>query len=178
MKKSVILTSSFLSLFLATSAFSDEEDQAPVLYTQSSLSIEMASKAAWGALLSCREQGYSIAVAVVDRGGNLQALLRDQFAGPHSPETARRKAWTSNSFRQDTGNLATLLAKGTLPSQVQHVPNALLLGGGLTIKAQGKVIGGIGVSGAPPGKTELESIDGACAKAGIDAIQEELDFLE
>lgn len=177
--KTALFICSFVTLFQSATllANDNEESNAPVIYTQNSLSIEMATKAAWGALLSCRKQGYSVAVAVVDRGGNLQALLRDQLAGPHSPETARRKAWTSNSFRQSTGDLATFLAEGSLPSQVQHVPEALLLGGGLTIQAQGKVIGGIGVSGAPPGKTEQDSIDGACAKAGLDAIQEELDFL-
>ena len=167
-----------LGFMVAFSATADEKSQQPAVYNQTSLSIEMASKAAWEALLACRQQGYSVAVAVVDRGGNLQALLRDQFAGPHSPETAKRKAWTSNSFRQSTGDLATFLAEGGLPSQVQHVPGALFLGGGLVISAQGKIIGGIGVSGAPPGKTEQESIDGACAKAGLAAIQEELDFLE
>ena len=174
MKISVVLS----GLLISFAAIAEEKAEPPVVYTQNSLSVEMASKAAWGALSACRDKGYSIAVAVVDRGGNLQALLRDQFAGPHSPETARRKAWTSNSFRQSTGDLATFLAEGGLPSQVQHVPGALLLGGGLVISAQGKVIGGIGVSGAPPGKTERESIDGACAKAGLDAIQEELEFLE
>ncbi len=136
----------------------------------------MAQKAAWQAMLSCREKGYSVAVAVVDRGGNLQAFVRDQFAGPHTPQTAQRKAWTANSFRVSTGNLANLLKRGVLPNQVQHNPGALLVGGGEAIKINGAIIGGIGVSGAPPGKTEQDSIDGQCALAGLDAIQENLAF--
>jgi len=67
-------------------------DAPPSTYTFKSLSVETASKAAWGALGECRKKGYSVAVAVVDRGGNTQALLRDRFAGPHTPETAIRKA--------------------------------------------------------------------------------------
>lgn len=152
-------------------------DDAP-LYNYKSLSLELASRLAWAAIHDCRKQGYSVAVAVVDRGGNLQVYLRDQFAGPHTTETAIRKAWTANSFRQSTAELADMLQKGIIPNQVQHNPGALLVGGGLLIRASGDIIGGVGVSGAPPGKSEKDSIDGACAQAGVDAIQEELEFAE
>jgi len=153
-------------------------EEAAGLYTSKSLSVELASKAAWAAIKDCRKQGYSVAVAVVDRGGNMQAYLRDRFAGPHTMETAFRKAWTANSFRVDTNELADLLKKGTIPDQVQHNPGALLVGGGVQIKAGGSLVGAIGVSGAPPGKSERDSIDGACGKAGIESIREELEFAE
>jgi uncharacterized protein GlcG (DUF336 family) len=153
-------------------------EETTALYSYKSLSLEMASKAAWGALNSCRKQGYSVAVVVVDRGGNLQAFLRDQFAGPHTMETAFRKAWTANSFRQSTSVLADLLQQGVIPHQVQHNPGALLVGGGHVIQAAGNIIGAIGVSGAPPGKSEKDSIDGACALAGIKSIEEEIQFSE
>jgi thioredoxin-related protein len=32
------------------------------------------------------------------------------------------------------------------------------------IEAQGEIVGGIGVSGAPPGKSECDCVDGACAQ--------------
>jgi len=148
------------------------------LYTVKTLSLKLASKAVWEAIKDCRAKGYSVAVAVVDRGGNLQAYLRDRFAGPHTTETAIRKAWTANSFRQSTADLAALLKDGSIPNQVQHNPGALLVGGGVLIRHQGSIIGGIGVSGAPPGKSEKDSIDGACAQAGINAIQDEIEFAE
>jgi uncharacterized protein GlcG (DUF336 family) len=153
-------------------------DEATVFYTARSLSVEMASKAAWAALTKCRGRGYSVAVAVVDRGGNVQALLRDRFAGPHTPETAIRKAWTANSFRQSTAELAGLLAEKRIPSQVANNPGALLVGGGLVIEAGGSIVGGIGVSGAPPGKSERDSIDGSCAQAGIEAIGDAMEFAQ
>lgn len=153
-------------------------DNPPSTYSFKSLSLETASKAAWGAIIECRKKGYSVAVAVVDRGGNTQALLRDRLAGPHTPETAIRKAWTANSFRQSTADLAALLQAGKIPQQVQHNPGALLVGGGIVIEAQGQILGGIGVSGAPPGKSEIESIDGACAQAGINLIKDEIEFGE
>lgn len=143
-----------------------------------SLGLKMAYKAAWAAVEDCRLRGYSVAVAIVDRGGNTQVLLRDRHAGPHTVETAIRKAWTANSFRQSTSDLAAMLREGRIPHQVQHNPGALLVGGGLTIQAGGQIIGGIGVSGAPPGKSERDSIDGACANAGLEAVSEELEFAE
>ncbi len=148
------------------------------LFATRSLTVDTANEAAWAALRECRERGYSVAVAVVDRGGNIQVLIRDRFAGPHTPETAVRKAWTANSFRQPTGELAGLLEEKRVPSQVVNNPGALLVGGGELIQAAGEIIGGLGVSGAPPGNSERDSIDGACARAGIDAITELLEFAE
>ena len=174
MKKIVTL----LCLLIISIEVSAKEDSFEKFYTYQSLSIELASKVAHAALYDCRKKGYSVTVAVVDRGGNLQALLRDNFAGPHTPETAIRKAWTANSFRQSTGDLAEFLQKKRLPNQIQHIPGALLVGGGVKIESQGQLLGAIGVSGAPPGKSEGNSLDGACAKVGIEKIQEDLDFGE
>jgi len=162
-----------VGLFVAFMAQAEDEDK---MYVSREMTVEVASKAAWHAMLDCRKRGYSVAVAVVDRGGNLLAFYRDRFAGPHTPETAIRKAWTANSFRQSTADLATYLQKGTIPNQVQHNPGALLVGGGVTIQSQGQLVGGIGVSGAPPGKSELDSIDGACAKKGLEEVEEFLEF--
>ena len=164
----------FAVISLSSAPHAEQE----ALHTFRSLSVEQASHAAWEALRDCRKRGYSVAVAVVDRGGNTQALLRDRYAGPHTVETAIRKAWTANSFRQATAELAGMLQEGRIPNQVQHNPGALLVGGGLLIEAKGQIIGGIGVSGAPPGKSERDSIDGACAQAGLAAIQAALEFAE
>ncbi len=46
-----------------------------------------------------------------------------------------------------------------------------MIGGGLMIEAAGSVLGGIGVSGAPGGERDDE-----CAKAGLDAIKDKIDF--
>jgi len=167
-------------IMLATLAITSAPcaDEAPATYTFRTLSLESASKAAWSAIEDCRKRGYSVAVAVIDRGGNVQVSLRDRFAGPHTPETAFRKAWTANSFRQSTAELAAMHREGHIPSQVQHNPGALLVGGGLTIETQGQLIGGIGVSGAPPGRSERDSIDGACAQAGIEAILPALEMAD
>jgi len=48
---------------------------------------------------------------------------------------------------------------------------ALMIGGGVPVEAQGAIVGGVGVSGAPGGEA-----DDACARVGIDAILEKLEF--
>ena len=147
----------------------DEQNQNLVSYQ--AMTTETALVAAQAALESCRDSGYQVAVAVVDRGGNLQALLRDRFAGPHTPATATGKAYTAVSFRTDTTELVELIEGGELPAGLREVPRVIVLGGGLKIEASGSIVGGIGVSGAPGGDA-----DDACAMAGVDAVQERIEF--
>jgi uncharacterized protein GlcG (DUF336 family) len=135
------------------------------------LTPESALKAAQAALERCRKSGYQVAVGVVDRGGVLQALLRDRFAGPHTVDMARDKAWTAVSFRTSTTELAEATQAGKPQSGVRNRPGVVAVGGGLMIEAGGSLLGAIGVSGAPGGKE-----DDACARAGIEAIRDDLEF--
>ena len=134
------------------------------------LSPETAMKAAQAALDSCRAEGYQVSVVVVDRFGVAQVLIRDRFAGPHTPSTARRKAWTAVSFRTDTVELNALTEANEF-SGVRHVDDALMVGGGVPIEAAGSIVGGIGISGAPGGQ-----LDDDCARAGIAAIEDDIAF--
>lgn len=136
-----------------------------------SLTTETAHAAANAALLSCRKQGYQVAVAVVDRAGLTQALLRDRFAGAHTIEVATNKAWTAASFRTSTADLARETQPGMPMSGLRTLPRFLAAGGGLVIEAGGSTLGAIGVSGAPGGEA-----DDSCAKAGIAAIRDAIDF--
>jgi uncharacterized protein GlcG (DUF336 family) len=140
-------------------------------YTVKLLTLETAVKAAQAALKKCRDDGYQIAVAVVDRMGVTQVMLRDRFAGPHTTATARGKAWTAVSFRTNTGALAELTQAGKPQSGVRHRPGVVAIGGGLMIEGAGSLFGAIGVSGAPGGEA-----DEACAAAGIAAIKDSLEF--
>lgn len=132
---------------------------------------ETALKAAQAALKSCRDQGYQVAVAVVDRMGVAQVMLRDRFAGTHTPKTAIGKAWTAVSFRTDTTELVETTQPGKPSNGIRNLPNVVVVGGGLKIEAAGSIVGGIGVSGAPGGDK-----DDVCAKAGIAAIKDLIDF--
>jgi uncharacterized protein GlcG (DUF336 family) len=98
-------------------------------------------------------------------------MLRDRYAGPHTPTTAVGKAWTAVSFRTNTTDLVALSEPGRPQAGLRELPNVVILGGGILIEAQGSIVGGIGVSGAPGGAE-----DDACAKAGLDSIRDKLEF--
>lgn len=140
-------------------------------FVQRNLTPETALKAAQAALKKCRADGYQIAVAVVDRSGNPQVMLRDRYAGPHTPDTAVAKAWTAVSFRSATTALAEETQPGRPMSGIRHLPRVAMLGGGLMVEGGGNMLGGIGVSGGPGGDK-----DEACARAGLAAIQSDLEL--
>lgn len=135
------------------------------------LTPEVALKAAQAALEACRDNGWQVAVSVVDRGGNVQAMLRDRFAGPHTPDVATGKAWTAVSFRTNTTDLIAMTGPGTPQAGLRNVPGATILGGGMKIESAGALVAAIGVSGAPGGEA-----DDKCAVAGIKAIEDALTF--
>lgn len=151
-------------------AFSSAQAQ-DVTFSSRSLTTEAALTAAQAALQSCRDSGYQVAIAVTDRMGHPIAILRDRYAGAHTPETATRKAYTAASFRMDTTSLAKETAAGEAASGIRQVSQILALGGGMPIEAAGSLVGAIGVSGAPGAEA-----DDGCAQAGIDAIQDDLDL--
>ncbi|MBB4263981.1 MULTISPECIES: heme-binding protein [unclassified Bradyrhizobium] len=136
-----------------------------------SLSPELALDLARAALDGCRGRGYQVAVAVVDRFGVTQVMLRDRFAGPHTPVTASGKAWTAVSFKTSTTELNAASQPGMMQAGIRNLPGAVIIGGGLIVEAGGSLVGAVGVSGAPGGDA-----DEACAKAGIDAVRDQLEF--
>lgn len=145
--------------------------RAQATFTQKILTPETALKAAQAALKKCRDSGYQASVAVVDRMGVTQVLLRDRFAGPHTTDMATQKAWTAVSFRASTAELAEATQPGRPQSGVRNRPGVAAVAGGLMIEAGGSLLGAIGVSGAPGGRE-----DEACAAAGIAAIREDIEL--
>ncbi|HEX5213066.1 MAG TPA: heme-binding protein [Pseudolabrys sp.] len=138
------------------------------LVTFKSMTVEVALDLARGALADCRKRGYQVAVAVVDRFGVTQVVLRDRYAGAFAVTTATGKAWTAVNFRNNTGDIVAITPPGT---GVRALPGATVSAGGVLVEAAGTLVGAIGVSGAPGGDN-----DEACAKAGIAAIRDRLDF--
>jgi uncharacterized protein GlcG (DUF336 family) len=139
-------------------------------YTIRQLTPETALKLAQATLEACRKEGFQIAVAVTDRAGVAQVILRDRFAGPHTVDVAVNKAWTAVSFRQDTLGFskATAALENAGP---RHFPRVASVGGGVPITAAGAILGGVGVSGAPSGDA-----DDRCARVGLSAIESAIEF--
>lgn len=158
-----------LALALTASAPASAKDEAT--FTSPSLTPEAALKAAQAALQACQKAGFNTAVAVADRSGVTQVMIRDRFAGAHTPQTAMGKAWTAASFRTNTTELMAQTEPGSASYGIRSLPGVVMLGGGMLIESHGKLVGTIGVAGAPSGAE-----DDRCAKAGIDAIIESLEF--
>lgn len=137
-----------------------------------SLSPEAALAVAQAAMQTCRDEGYQVAVAVVDRSGVTQVLLRDRFGGPHSLDSAERKAWTAASFREDTLTLAAQTSPDSPHSGIRSIERVLMLGGGIPITVSGSVVGAVGVAGA------TAEADHACARAGIEAVAAGLELAD
>ncbi|TMJ04181.1 MAG: heme-binding protein, partial [Alphaproteobacteria bacterium] len=94
-----------------------------------------------------------------------------RFAGAHTVPTATGKAWTAVTFRTHTSELAGISQPGMPQAGLRTLPGVVILGGGMVVEASGSLVGGVGVSGAPGGDA-----DESCAKAGIEAVRDKLEF--
>ena len=139
--------------------------------TYKSLAPDAALEMARAALEQCRKDGFQVAVVVIDRFGQPLVVLRDRYAGLGAIPIATSKAWTSVNFSRDSSEVVAAIQSGQMSAGLANAPNVLVLGGGLIVRSGGSIVGGIGVAGAPGGDK-----DEACAKAGIGAVQDKLDF--
>jgi len=133
------------------------------------LDLQLAMRAALRAVEVCSEAGFQAGASVVDRFGVEQVTLRNNMGGAHVAEAARRKAWTAASFNQPSTELQSLAGTGG-EAGLNTMPGALATGVGLPIVSKsGALLGGIGVAGGGGSENEAK-----CAKAGLDAITEQL----
>ncbi len=132
------------------------------------LSAESAIAVATAAMLECRKQGYQATATVVDKNGIVQAVIRDTLAPPISIPISKAKAFTAVNFSADTSAMAERQNTG-----VGRFEGVLMSAGGVNINIGGTIYGAVGVSGAPSGE-----IDEDCAKAGIEAIAEDLEMAD
>lgn len=133
--------------------------------SQSTISWEAASAAAQAAVRHAEAHGLRINVGVVDAGGNLAAFLRMPGAFLQSIELAIDKAYTAAGFGFRTKEWMALVgADEGMKLGFSSRPRLIVFGGGVPIRVNGELIGGIGVSGAS------EEEDEACALAGLAAI--------
>lgn len=142
----------------------------PVIVRIPRLTMEAAEKIAHATVMACRKEGIQVGVTVVDRGGLPMVALRDTLAPPVTLEVSRQKAYTAVNFNAP---LSALEDRFTKPFSVGKIDGLVFSAGGLPIEAAGNIVGAVGVSGAPSGAQ-----DEACARAGLDAIQADLDMAQ
>ena len=161
------LLPAILSCALALPAVTAAADDAMVVQVKR-LSADVAVKIAQGAVAACRAKGIQVGATVVDRDGTVQAVMRDTIASPLTLVISRQKAYTAANFNADTGS-AGMAERANGP--VGRAPGITMSAGGLPIEIGGALLGAVGVSGAPSGKTDAE-----CAQAGINTVKDDLEM--
>lgn len=126
------------------------------------VSLALANQLLDATLAACHADGRSAVAAVVDRGGNLVAVQRDDNVGPHNTLAAQRKAYTALSTKTATRLLAERARSNPEAENLNTLDELLLLGGGVPLQVDGEVIGAIGVAGAGGA-----AIDEGCAVKAI-----------
>lgn len=127
------------------------------------LTLEAAKAVADAAERFALERGWTIAVAVVDAAGGLILFHCLEDTQPGSQELAVLKARTAARLHRSTKTLEDGIAGGR--TALLALPGAVALEGGVPVRADGKVVGAIGVSGM------TSPLDGEVAAAGLAALQ-------
>lgn len=136
------------------------------LPTSPYLPLELAIQAADTALKACASEGHNVSVAIVARDGATKVLLKADNSGAHTASSAEGKAFTSAAMGRDTAGLAGFIASNPANDGLRDMDVRMVIqAGGLPIRFDTALVGGIGVGGAPSG-----DIDANCAIAGLKVI--------
>jgi uncharacterized protein GlcG (DUF336 family) len=131
-----------------------------------SLSLEDARQAIAAGERKALELKVPYNIAVVDAGGGLVAHARMDGAWLGSVDIAIDKAWTARAFDMPTDALARLAQSGQQGFGINTTNDCrvVIFGGGIPVKANGMVIGGVGASG---GSVEQDTL---VARAAVDGL--------
>jgi uncharacterized protein GlcG (DUF336 family) len=129
------------------------------------ISLENARKAAAPALAEAVKNNWTIAVAIVDPGGNLVYYEKMDNTQLGSANVAIDKARSAALFKRPTKAFQDALAAGGDSMRILRLQGVVPVEGGIPLLIDGKIVGAIGVSGATSAQ------DAQCAKAGADTIK-------
>jgi uncharacterized protein GlcG (DUF336 family) len=127
--------------------------------------LDLAQAVLAGVRQEAERRSVAMGAAVVDLGGNVVAAMRMDGAQLPALDLATDKAYTAVSFDFPT----EFWAASTRPEGSDWGLATTLRGrivvfaGGLPIRADGALVGGLGVSGS------ASAVDRACAEAGLRA---------
>lgn len=145
----VLTTSLFCAMTLSNPALSAPEtiSKNQLISTQS-ISLPQAQAMAQAAEKRAQEIGVPMVISIVDQSGNLVLHERMEDALLVSIDLAIKKAYTAVALKMPTDKFATVTQPKTELYGIQHSdPKMVIFGGGFPIVVNGKIVGGIGVSG-------------------------------
>jgi len=114
--------------------------------TKASITRDSALALAVAARDAATRIGLNLAIAVTDEGGHLVAFERADATPFLAAEVAINKAWTAASFGLDTMVWNQVVAQPATAPLANH-PRVMPVGGGVPVVVDGRVVGGIGISG-------------------------------
>ena len=139
-----------------------ENETAGAIVREPVLTGEQAQAMVEVVMHEARESGHAVTVTVVDRSGQILAVLRDHHAGVHTLNASYKKAYQ----KRETVAIARGIRDGSIPSDIRYLdPNFSLMEGGIPVILENVVVGGIGVGGAHG------SEDGRLAHIGLLVLQ-------
>jgi uncharacterized protein GlcG (DUF336 family) len=116
--------------------------------TKTSITTEGAAQIIKAAEAASAKAGLQMVIAIVDESGVLKAFSRMDGAAQLSVDIAIDKAYTAISFSMPTHQWFEFIKNDPpLLHGIVNTPRLVVFGGGYPIMENGKVIGGIGVSG-------------------------------
>lgn len=111
------------------------------------ITLEGAFSLTSTARAAARTLGKQVSIAIVDQSGIPILISRGYGVGPHNTEAARKKAFTALSTKTGTLALGRNAKANPDSENLAYLPELLLLGGGVPIWYDNKVVGAIGVAG-------------------------------
>jgi uncharacterized protein GlcG (DUF336 family) len=129
------------------------------------ITLDQAKKAMAAAEAEARKNNWNVVIVIVDSASQLVMMQRLDNTQYASIDIAKGKAVTSVNFRRPSKALEDTIAGGGAGLRILRVDGVTPLEGGVLIVVDGKIIGGIGVSGV------LSSQDAQTARAGADALK-------
>ena len=129
------------------------------------ITLDQAKKAMAAAEAKATQNNWNVAISIVDSGGHAVMLQRLDGTQLASIRIAEAKARTAVEFRRPTKALEDVIAGGGVGLRYFTVRDVNLMEGGVPIVVDGKIVGGIGVSGVDSRN------DAQIAQAGADAVK-------
>lgn len=139
--------------------------------TVKTMGTDLARDIADKTLKACSDMGYSTTAVVVDRSGQIVAVLRSEFAAIQTMDIAAGKARGALMAGIPTTELRA--SRPDLAANLMHLDDVMMMDGGVPVSAGGQRIGAVGVSGAPGG-----DIDEACADAALEDLFDRIEFAD
>jgi uncharacterized protein GlcG (DUF336 family) len=129
------------------------------------INLDRAQAAIAAAVAEARKHDWKLNVAVVDSGGNLVAFARMDGAQLASITVAEHKARAAVNFRRETKVFETGIQQNNL-NYILSLDGIIASRGGIPLVDGGKLVGGIGCSGATGSQDEVVCKQGALAVTG------------